>query len=478
MLAQLPLLRFGHLPSPVVVQLHPERLQTLGDELALAVELLFGDLPRHVEPDSPVLLHLDLLQLPLRNGDVLVQPAVVRPGVHGLDAGDDNARVLQHLLDLAPHQRLKPLCPDVGALPALHALVLHPVAPVVSAWRVELVPVDLAVALGGLASVGPAAHEVPALGTPDQMLEEIEYLAVAARLAQTAFLGLLSQVPDLLVHRRREGHPDPLVLRTVVPPRPVLGRDVAALAEPPGALIGFKSQYSGNGAVVPSPDGPGRGDALGGQLLGDGRSSHVFADVHAKYTADDLGLGLHNLRPAALAELVPEGDVVDRDAALLGRAPLAHRRPLPEVVQLDLADGRHKAEGLHVDGVQDGFELYLVRLDHLHEGGGRVHAPAKPVGLPADDGVEAATSGVCQHPLEFGAILRPSSAHLLVARGDGQPPALAVGLHVGYLLGDGGLVLGVLALVRDAGVDGRPFRSRLPIGDPRRHACLLSRSLK
>ena len=44
---------------------------------------------------------------------------------------------------------------------------------------------------------------------------------------------------------------------------------------------------------------------------------------------------------------------------------------------------------------------------------------------------------------------------------DGQPLALAVGFHLAYLPGDGGLILPVLAPVRDAGVDGYP-NSPLP----------------
>ena len=43
-----------------------------------------------------------------------------------------------------------------------------------------------------------------------------------------------------------------------------------------------------------------------------------------------------------------------RAARLLGSPPLAHSGPLPEVVELYLADGRHESEGLHVDGVQVG----------------------------------------------------------------------------------------------------------------------------
>ena len=40
---------------------------------------------------------------------------------------------------------------------------------------------------------------------------------------------------------------------------------------------------------------------------------------------------------------------------------------------------------------------------------GGVHAPAKAVGLPADDGVEESASGVGQHPLELGALLGRAS---------------------------------------------------------------------
>ena len=149
--------------------------------------------------------------------------------------------------------------------------------------------------------------------------------------------------------------------------------------------------------------------------------------------------------------------------SLLGCAPFAQGGPFPEVVQLDLADGRHEAEGLHVDGVHDGFQPDLVGFDHFHWGGGGIHAPAEAVGLPADDGVEAFLPGVGQHPLELGAFLGPARAHLLVAGGDGQALALAVGFHLAGLLGDGGLVLPVLAFIGNAGVDGRPVRLRLPV---------------
>ena len=158
---------------------------------------------------------------------------------------------------------------------------------------------------------------------------------------------------------------------------------------------------------------------------------------------------------------------------LLGLPPLAHGRSLPEVVQLYLPDGRHEAEGLHVDGVHDSLKTCLMRLDHFHESGRGVHPAAQPVGLPADDCVEASLSRICQHPLELRTLLCPAPANLLVARHYDQPPALAVSLHVAYLLGDGGLVLRVLALVRYAGVYGRPFPLCFPL-NASRHDCLLS----
>ena len=175
-----PLLGFRRLPGAVVVQHLPQSPQPFGDEPALMIQLLLGDLSRHVEPDDPVLLHLDLLQVPLRPGDLLGQSAAVRLGVQGFDPSDDQARVLQHLLDLAPDQTLKPFRPDIGVLPAFDALVQHSVAVVAAVGRVQLVPVGLAVALDRLASIRPAAHEEPALGAPDQMLQEIEELGVAA----------------------------------------------------------------------------------------------------------------------------------------------------------------------------------------------------------------------------------------------------------------------------------------------------------
>ena len=182
---------------------------------------------------------------------------------------------------------------------------------------------------------------------------------------------------------------------------------------------------------------------------------------------NDLGLLLNHLGPSVVSDAVTVGEAAGGHPSLLGRSPLAQNGPLAEVVELYLADGRHECEGLHVDGVHDGFQPNLVSLDDLHEGGGGVHPPAEPVGLPAHDGVEASLSGIGQHPLELGAFLRPAPAHLLVAGCDGQPLALAVGFHLAYLLGDGGLVLLGLALVRDAGVDGRAVHFRLPIGGSR-----------
>lgn len=73
------------------------------------------------------------------------------------------------------------------------------------------------------------------------------------------------------------------------------------------------------------------------------------------------------------------------------------------------------------------------------------------------------TYGGGHHPLELGPLLGTAPALLLVAGGDGESPALAVCFLLAYLLGDGGLVLPVLALVRDAGIGGRPVHFLLVI---------------
>ena len=342
-------------------------------------------------------------------------------------------------------------------LPAAQAVLLHAVAVVVPLRRVELVPVDLAVARDLVAVVRLSSEEHPALGAPDEMLQQVEHLGVPLGPAQPLLLEGLRPIPGLLVHQRRDRDLYPGLLRLRVDPRPVFRRNMPGPAKPPDALVGLVAQNAVNARFLPPRVGLAHGDFLLDQLPGDGRRAHPLVDVLAEDAPHDLGLGLVNLRPAVVAGPVAVGERAGRHAALLGRPAPAHGRALPEVVQLDLSDGRHQAEGLHVDGVHDGLDPYLVGLDDLHESGGGEHAPAEAVRLPADDGVEQTLLGVGQHPLELGALLRPAPADLLVARGDGQPLALAVGLHLDGLLGEGGLVLLGLALVRNAGVDGRPL---------------------
>ena len=225
---------------------------------------------------------------------------------------------------------------------------------------------------------------------------------------------------------------------------------MAELAVDPGARVGGIPQDVMYAGLKPQQLAGLGGDSLLGQPHGNRRGPHPLMDVHVEDAAHNFGLLFHDIEPSVVSDAVSVEEAARGHAPLLGRPTLAQSGPLPEVVQLNLADGGHQAEGLHVDGVHDGFEPYLVGLDDLHEGGGGIHAPAEAVGLPADDGVEASLSGVGQHPLEFGPLLRPSPAHLLIAGGDGKP-----------------LVLPVLALVRHAGVDGRPIRLRLPLGGSR-----------
>ena len=174
------------------------------------------------------------------------------------------------------------------------------------------------------------------------------------------------------------------------------------------------------------------GDALVGQQHVNRIGTQPLIDVHLEDAAHDLGLLINRLGPSVVSDAVSVGEAAGGQAALFGRAALAQGGRLPEVVQLDLAVGSHETEGLHVDGVHDGFEPNLVCLDDLHEAGGGVH-PAEAVGLPADDGVEVSAPGVGQHSLEFGSLLRPSPADLMVAGSDCQSLALAVGFHLAYL---------------------------------------------
>ena len=419
--------------------------------------MVLGDLSRHEQPDGPVLFHLDAPQLALRPGDLLGQP-VALPVIDGLDTGDDEVRVLKDALDLAPNPLLQPLRPDVGLLPAAQAVPLHPAAHVVPAGIVgKVVSIDLAVSpVGG--EPGPLRPEHhPALGAPEQVLQQVEHPGVPLGPLQPLLLELLRPVPRLLVHYRRYGDVYPRVPGLLVDLRPLFRQDLPGLSVAPDALVGRIRQETMDIRLIPPLPGLDRGDSFVHQLPSYGGRAHPFVNVHAEDAAHQLGRVLHHLRPAVVAYAVAVGQPARRYPPLLGRAALAHSSPLPEVVKLDLADGGHQAEGLHVDGVHDRLKAYLVGLHHLHEGGGWVHPPAEAVGLPADDGVEASAPGVGQHPLELRALLGPAPAHLLVAGGDGQPLALAVGFHLGGLLGYGVLVVPVLALVRYAGVDCRPL---------------------
>ena len=208
---------------------------------------------------------------------------------------------------------------------------------------------------------------------------------------------------------------------------------MTVLAVDPGARVSGIPQDVVQAGLKPQQLAGLGGDALVGQQHGNRIGTQPLIDVHLEDAAQDLGLLINRLGPSVVSDAVSVGGAAGGQEALLGRTALAQGGPLPEVVQLDLADGSHETEGLHVDGVHDGFEPNLVCLDDLHEGGGGVHPPAEAVGLPADDGVEVSAPGVGQHSLELGSLLRPSPADLMVAGSDCQPLALAVGFHLAYL---------------------------------------------
>ena len=431
-LHQPPLLSPARLLNPVIVQLRPGALKPLGDELALEIELGLGDLPRHEQPDGAVLFHLDVPQVSLGLGDVRLQTAALLR-IEDVDTGDDQVGVLDYPLHLAPNRLLQLLSRDVGLLPAAQAHTLHPVALVVAAGSGQIVAVLLAVANVDGAPLGFRMEVVPALAASQQVLQQVEHLRTPLGLPATLFLQLLRPFPRLIVDHLRDRDLHPGVPRLVVDPLTVFGGDVAVLSVYPRARVGGIPQNVVHAGLKPQQLAGLCGDALVGQPHGNGVRPHPLIDVHVEDAADDLRLLFNHVEPAVVSDAVSVGDAAGGHPSLLGRPPLAQSGPLPEVVQLNLADGGHESEGLHVDGVHDGFQPYLVGLDDLHEGGGRIHAPAQAVGLPADDGVEASLSWRRPASLELGALLGPAPAHLLVAGCDGQPLALAVGFHLAYL---------------------------------------------
>ena len=241
-----------------------------------------------------------------------------------------------------------------------------------------------------------------ALAAFQQVLQQVEDFRVPLGLRAPLLLQLLRPFPGLIVDHLRDRNLNPGVPRLVVDLHAVLGGDMAVLSVDPRARVGGIPQDVVHAGLEPHQLAGLGGDPLVGQPHGNGVGPHPLIDVHAEDASNDLGLLLNHLGPAVVSDAVTVGETAGGHPSLLSSPPLAHRGPLAEVVQFDLADGRHESEGLHVDGVQDGFEPNLVGLNDLHEGRGGVHAPAQAVGLPAHDGVEASTLGVCQHPLELG----------------------------------------------------------------------------
>ena len=296
--------------------------------------------------------------------------------------------------------------------------LLRPVALVVALRRIVVVAVGLPPAPGGVAPLGDGTHEQAALAAADEVLKQVEGLRVSGGADPALRAQLLRPLPGLVVDERREGNADPAVTGLLVDARAAVGGDVAGLAVPPGALVGLVAEDAVDLRGVPAPaEAPG-GDAVRLKPLGDRGRAHAVLDGVAEDAAHNLGALLVDCGRTVLGDAVAVGNPVDGDAAPLGRAALAHRGALAEVVELDLADRRHQPEGLHVDRIHDRLDVDAVRLDDLHEGGGGVHAAAEAVGLPADDGVEAPGAGVGEHALELGSLLGPAAPDFLVAGGD------------------------------------------------------------
>ena len=225
----------------------------------------------------------------------------------------------------------------------------------------------------------------------------------------------LRPLPNILVHQRGKGDVDPVVPWSLVDPPTGFRRDLPGPAETSDTFVSRVRQNSVYNPLAPLFAMLCRGDPFVEEPPADRSDAQPFVDVHLKNPPHHLGLVLHHFRLAAVSDAVTVGDSSGWDPALLGGPALAQRSSLPEVVQFDLAYGRHETEGLYIDGVHHSLEPYLVGLDDFHQGCRRVHPPAQAVGLPADDGVETPGFGVSQHALELRTLLGPSLADLLVA---------------------------------------------------------------
>ncbi len=417
--------------------------------------MCFCDLARHEQPDGPVLLRLDAPHIPLGLGHFLLKPAVLL-GIEGVDTRYDEAGILEYPTHLAPYRLLQSLRANVVTRPAFQAETVHSVAPVVPAGGGQVVAVLLAAPNVGGAPRGLGVEAVTALAAPEQVLQQVSLLRVPPGLSAPLLLQGLRPLPGLVVDDLGDRHLNPGVLRLLVDLDALFGGDDAFLAVNPRSRVGLVPQNVVDVGLTPEHLPGLGGNSIVGQPHGDGGGAHPLVNVHVENAPHHLGLLFDHHRPAVVSDAIAVGELAGGHPSLLGRAALAQGGALPEVVQLDLADGGHESEGLHVDGVHDGLQPDLVGLDHLHEGGSGVHSPAEAVRLPADDDVEASLLGVGQDSLELGTLLGPAPAYLLVAGSDGETLFLAVGFHLADLLGDGGLVLPVLALVGHAGVDGRP----------------------
>ena len=236
------LISSGHHSSPAIVQFCPCALKPLGDELALEVELGLGDLPRHMEPDGDVLLHFDVPDDSLSLGPLLHQSAVLLR-TEGFYAGDDQVGALKHPIHLAPYRFFHLLCPDVGTLPALKTIILHPVATVVPEGRRQVVAVPLAVPKVATRPGSFRAELVTTLAAFQKVLQQVGHFRISLGLRGPLPLQLLRPFPCLLIDQRWNRYLHPGVPRLVADLSPVFGRGPAGFPVDPDARVSSIRQH-------------------------------------------------------------------------------------------------------------------------------------------------------------------------------------------------------------------------------------------
>ena len=89
------------MPTTMTFQVLP----SLGDELALPIELHFGDLSQHEQTDGALILHRNIPKLTLCVGNLFGNP-IASLGIGGSDDLNYECRALKYSADFTPDEAL------------------------------------------------------------------------------------------------------------------------------------------------------------------------------------------------------------------------------------------------------------------------------------------------------------------------------------------------------------------------------------